>query len=414
MARVRTYKRGKSWQYIFDGAKIDGKRKRYSKGGFRTKAEAEKAGVKAMAEYNQTGVDFTPSEMSYSDFLDYWIKAYGELNLKQVTIENYVKKIRLHIKPYLGMYKLSALSSKSLQDFILKMAQQHYSRNTLSVLKGILSGSLKYAIDQSYLKYNPMYGVKLPSSRNERLRLRKEPNIYIEADWINKIFKRFPEGHPSHIPLTIGYKCGMRLGEVFALTWDCVDFINGKIFVKKQIQWDAESQSWYFSNPKYNSFRAIEIDSGLLELLKKEKDKQERARDFYRELYTYYYEDDCRHITTDTTFTPIELVCARENGTYIQPRTMQHTSAVIHHEMGFKEFTFHSLRHTHTTMLADNGAPPKYVQQRLGHKDIKITLGYYTHLTDITINQGSGVLNAIYNKEESSDDVFVAKNLLPN
>ena len=44
MADINTRKRGNKWEYYFEIAKIDGKRKRISKGGFSTKSEAVKAG----------------------------------------------------------------------------------------------------------------------------------------------------------------------------------------------------------------------------------------------------------------------------------------------------------------------------------------------------------------------------------
>ena len=71
MSSVRTRKRGKKWEYEFDTAKVDGKRHRISKSGFKTKSEAMAAGAEAMAEYNGSGIKFVPSEMSYADFLDY-------------------------------------------------------------------------------------------------------------------------------------------------------------------------------------------------------------------------------------------------------------------------------------------------------------------------------------------------------
>lgn len=74
MSNVTIQKRGKYYQYKFETAKIDGKRKFSSKSGFRTKAEAEKEGIKAYNEYMNTGHDFTPSDMSYSDLLDYWLE----------------------------------------------------------------------------------------------------------------------------------------------------------------------------------------------------------------------------------------------------------------------------------------------------------------------------------------------------
>ena len=55
MADVITRKRNNKWEYRFEGAKIGGKRKQFSKSGFNTKKEALEAGVKALATYNQAG-----------------------------------------------------------------------------------------------------------------------------------------------------------------------------------------------------------------------------------------------------------------------------------------------------------------------------------------------------------------------
>ena len=83
---INIRKRGNSYQYAFEAAKVDGKRRQITKSGFKTKAEAEKAGIKAYNEYNNTGHSFTPQTMSYSDYLDYWLKEHCEVNLKYHTI----------------------------------------------------------------------------------------------------------------------------------------------------------------------------------------------------------------------------------------------------------------------------------------------------------------------------------------
>ena len=60
-------------------------------------------------------------------------------------------------------------------------------------------------------------------------------------------------------------------------------------------------------------------------------------------------------------------------------QVMQHVSHIARTELGFD---YHSLRHTHATMLAEKGASPKYVQYRLGHKNIQVTMQIYQHLTN--------------------------------
>ena len=130
MADVFARKRGKTWEYSFETARIDGQRRRVWKSGFKTKAEAMDAGMKAKTEYNEAGLHFTPSEISFSDYMDFWMETYCEINLKETTVVDYRKRIQLHIKPELGMYKLKALTPAVLQRFINLKAKQNYSRNT--------------------------------------------------------------------------------------------------------------------------------------------------------------------------------------------------------------------------------------------------------------------------------------------
>ena len=396
MGRVMVKKRGDYWQYGFETANVNGKRSRTYKSGFKTKAEAMAAGAKAIAEYNEAGLHFVPSEISFNDFLDLWMDAYCKVNLKEVTITNYKKKIRIHIKPDLGIYKLKALSPTVMQKFINKKAEENFSRTTLSVIKGILTGSLRYAVQQDMIRHSPMTSVMLPSARNETLNPRTEPHVYIPAEWIKKIFERFPEGSSPHLAMMLGYKAGLRLSEAFGLTWDDVDFEENTIIVNRQVQWHETKKVWYFSKPKYNSFRTIDLDEECMELLKREREKQIKAKDYYAELYTMNYESENRHLNTTGDGKLLSLINIRENGEFISPRTMQHTSGVIHHKLNYPEFSFHSLRHTHATMLAENDAPPKYLQDRLGHKNLEITNRFYLHLTEKMKEKGSGVLERLF------------------
>ena len=115
---VNVRKRGKVYEYRVEIATVDGKRKWLTKSGFKSKPEAYNEGVKAYNEYNNTGHSFTPSTMSYSDYLDYWLKEHCEVNLKYHTIEAYRSIIKNHIKPKLGFYRLSQITTATLQEFI--------------------------------------------------------------------------------------------------------------------------------------------------------------------------------------------------------------------------------------------------------------------------------------------------------
>ena len=165
MPEVRVFKRGKSWAYRYEAASVGGKRVQPSKGGFRTKKEAEVAGNKALNEYLNAGKSFKPSEMSYADLLDEWLQNKCPLIYDETTIDNYEKIIRLHIKPALGTYRLASLDTPDFQSVLNQKFKDGYALNRLSTMKNVMSLSMKYAKKMNYIKYNPIYEVTLPSRK---------------------------------------------------------------------------------------------------------------------------------------------------------------------------------------------------------------------------------------------------------
>lgn len=398
-------KRGSTWEYRFDKITVNGKRKQVTKSGFKTKKEAEQAGTKAYTEFLKNGEPFVPSEISVADFYDQWQSTYCATNLNGVTKVSYSKKINNYILPVLGEYKLKCLNTAILQKFINDLYDKGFSRNTLSCIKGILTSSMNYAVEPlHYISSSPMNYVKIPSKRVvSATKTRSRPHVLLSKEDMKKIFQRFPEGSSTHIPLMLGYKLGLRLGEAYGLLWDDVDLDNKTITVNRQIQWmesKDEPGYWYFSPPKYDSVRTIFIDSELCKLLTEEKERQKKNRELYDEYYFHYYSSQSiRKLNQDGDGQEIHPVCVRECGEYVLPRTMQHTSHVIHQDLGI-DFTFHSLRHTHCSMLLTAGAKPKYVQERLGHKNIQVTLGIYQHLTEGMKTEGDEILDKMYKGAE--------------
>ncbi len=85
---------------------------------------------------------------------------------------------------------------------------------------------------------------------------------------------------------------------------------------------------------------------------------------------------------------------------------MQHCGRVIHYDMGYMKYDYHSLRHTHATILIENGAPIKDVQYRLGHKSVQVTLDIYSHVTAKMQSQTLDILNNMGIDGEFDNDEF--------
>ncbi len=88
----------------------------------------------------------------------------------------------------------------------------------------------------------------------------------------------------------------------------------------------------------------------------------------------------------------------KENGDLLTPDTFKYCARVIHHELGNPLFHSHCLRHTHGTMLAEQGVNPKTIMERLGHKDIKTTLQVYTFNTEVMQQTAVDVLESAINR----------------
>ena len=133
---INVKKRGNSYQYYFEIASVNGKSKQKTKSGFKTKVEAQEAGTVAYEEYIRTGAILKECQMSYYDYLDFWYENYCKVNLKYTTQEAYKNIIEKYLKPTLGLYRLSAITSVTLHNFLTELCSKYtFSR---SYFKNIL------------------------------------------------------------------------------------------------------------------------------------------------------------------------------------------------------------------------------------------------------------------------------------
>lgn len=406
-------KRGSKWYYYFEAGKINGKRNKIERVGGKTKKEAEAALAKAITEFNNAGQVFEPSEISVSDYLDFWFDNYCKMNLKYNTQVGYLHIIENHLKPTFGIYKLKALNSASIQEYANELKLKGFARSSVVGIISTLSGALSYAVEPlHYIQYNPCDRIRYPKYEKKQ----KEVRYIIEPNDFQRIIERFPSTSQFYIPLMIGYYTGLRISEVFALTWDDIDLENctidmNKITVKRNFGADVRKvvekkgkkelkSAWYFGTPKTKSSnRIVKFGNSLYNALKEAKKQKNINRLKYGEYYTEHYLKKETDEKGETIYRIIpatralqcalplaDMVCVRENGEYVSTDSFKYCARVIHYELKIA-FNFHSLRHTHATFLIENGANIKDVQERLGHSDIQTTLNAYVHNTEQMKNQ---------------------------
>lgn len=406
MGNVYVQKRGKVYQYQFAIASIDGKRKYKNKSGFRTKSEAIEAGVKAYNEYINVGQCIEPSKMSYSDYLDYWMKEHCEINLKYHTIQAYQNIMKNHIKPKLGFYMLSQLTTSVIQEFINNIyLEKGFSKNFLKNILKVLKGSLGYATDVvGFIKVNPSLKVRLPKYDIPD----SDPVYILSNEEVEKILERFSNNRCVYYAFLTAYYTGLRVSEVFGLTWDDIDFAKRTITVNKNILKKNQAGGtknrlisgnsttvWYFGTCKTKgSYRTIEIGDTLLKALKKYKEEQIQNRKDYGDTYMKHYKKIVNnpynnkpeikiinaYAELEVPLEEVKLVFLKKNGVFEGTDSCKYPFKVIHYELGIP-CRFHDFRDTHATRLIEAGADIKAVSKRLGHSNIRTTYEIYVKVT---------------------------------
>lgn len=379
--KLNITKRNNVWQYRFEGSSIDGKRKQYSKSGFRTKKDALDAGTKALADYNSFGIIQNSVTISFSDYLNEYIKN-GMTEYKDTTKKIYTEQIKNRIIPTLGQYKLNCITSNLLSNFLNELKEEKYSLSYLTIIRSVLSASLNYAVHpMNYIQSNPMIYVKTPKVEREE----KTRTPITDEEW-KKIIKLFPEGSKYHIPLMIGYYCGVRIGECYGLCWKDIDFDNCTMNINKQLTYITRFK---FSTPKQSSSRIIKFGKTLKEELLKEKKHQEEQKQYYGKYWCKtVIKDGWIRSSYNVTDYEEEIfpVNVDENGRMLNFKYFSQCTKKIKKELNI-DFDYHTLRHTHATKLIESGANIKAVQTRLGHKNIRTTLNIYTHTTELMENE---------------------------
>lgn len=413
MASVNIKKRGKVYQYQFEIASVKGKRKWITKSGFKTKLEAQEEGNKAYTEYLNAGVPFKECNISYTDYLDYWLDNYCKINLKYNTIQAYKNIIKNHIVPKLGKYRLSTLTSVKLNSFITELCDENdfapaYFRNILKVLKGSFRDACNI---YGYIKYNPARDLRL--ARFDKIQ-DDIKHLYTQEE-IDKILNRFKNNDTFTCVFLTSCYTGMRTGEVCALTWDDIDFNKEIISIKHNVYDKPKDNKgrWFLGTTKTKTgTREVHISKTLLYALQNYKKKQSYFKKIYGDEYVYYhieYEKNYSGKIKETRIVKnnanelyenqLNLVFTKEDGTYTGTDIIRSPFKIIHNELGIKKCRFYDLRGSYATKILKNGVEIRDVADILGHKNIETTENFYISSTEKSRKYANDVFDNMMHSE---------------
>lgn len=343
-------KQEKLWMFRHKYYDASGKRKEKKKSGFKT----EKAALKALLEVKAQTLRGDTKHIEYDNLtIAQWLDIWYETNKqrwKPATVEQREIFIRLHLKPLLGHYKLSKLDRITYQRNFLNVLQDKCTYNTLRSIHAILRIALNAALQDGYILRNNIVGVKLPSERKNKEAAEKN---YLTPSELNKLLNVMKENEDIAyytLFLTIAYT-GMRKGEALGLQWRNIDFINKTITVERN-----RGTNGIGSTKTQNSERTIKVDNVVIIQLKS-------YLKAVKKLLLKYGKRLKDNLTEEQSL----IFISPHTGEPLPPTGINHLFNRNVEKAKLPSTTIHGLRHTHATILMNNGIPVKAIAERLGN-----------------------------------------------
>lgn len=373
---------------VSDGYGVDGKQ-RFQSMTWKvphgmTEKQAVKAAEKAAMEFEdqvQNGLAGSQRSLKLADFAPMYLDVKKNV-LAPRTYETYTKTINSLILPLLGHIKLVELKPAHVQQFI-KFIQDNskISPSTVKRKLAILQSMLHQAVKLGLIQTNP--------ANAERLTMPKviTPKVEIftkqEAVEMLSCLEEEPLQYKAIVYLAI--MSGAREGELTALKFSDVDFVNNRITIERAA-YKLKGEPVRTKPPKDNDVRTVKIDEYTISLIRQLKAENERER-----------------LRLGTAWEGGEWLFTTWNGSIMHPATPSHWFREFLKRHGLKHRKFHALRHTSATLQLLGGVNIKQVSGRLGHADLRVTNQYLHCLAEADEAAADVLQNMLISKKDSSE-----------
>ena len=334
---MAVYKEGKTWRVIYRYTDWNGDRRQTQKRGFKTKREAQ---AWEREQLNKAGSDL---DMTFGSFVERYTEDM-KTRLKENTWATKEHIIRTKLVPYFGKLRMNAITAQQIIAWQNEMMNHKdekgnaYSPVYLKTLNNQISAIFNHAVRYYNLRENPCKKAGGMGKKKNR-----EMLFWTKAEYL-KFAESMMDKPMSYYAFEMLYWCGIREGELLALTPADFDFEKGTVSISKT--YNRLNGQDVVTEPKTaKSNRVITMPQFLVD----------EIQDYLKMLYDVGEND----------------------------RMFPVTKSYLHREMdrgaketGVQRIRIHDIRHSHVSLLIDMGFSATAIADRVGHESIDITYNY--------------------------------------
>lgn len=329
------------------------------------------------------GIKADAKNITVNDIFELW--ATMKRGLRDNTFRNYCYMYDMFVRQEIGRFRIRTLKKSDIKRFYNMLVEERGLKvATVDNIHTVLHQVLTVAVEDGYLRTNVSDNVlkELKQAHNigeDRRKALTVPEQELFLDYLRPENNKYHHWYPIFAVMT---GSGMQVGEITGLRWCDIDLEEGVIDVNHTlVYYDHAKDGCYFNvhTPKTEAGkRKIPMLDYVKEAFLIEKQLQDLRGiqcsitiDGYTDFIFVNRFGSVQH--QGTLNKAIRRIIRDCNDKQLNKGS---TDAIL-----LPRFSCHSLRHTFTTRLVEEGVNIKVVQDVLGHKDVATTLNIYTDVT---------------------------------
>ncbi|HFH9839461.1 TPA: tyrosine-type recombinase/integrase [Streptococcus suis] len=337
------------------------KQRRVVRKGYKTKKEATEA------EHYLRSVElkerFYGAKITVSMLYEL-LKEEDSINCRKISyINTQDNNYNRHIKDYFSKVdNVGKLTYEDIYQFrehlkqkVAQNSNKPLNTNTINKIMILLKKIFDVGLRKGYYTTNP---VKL---------LKKLPIDKTKMQfWTVKEFQQFltlfePEEYNIKLLFTLLFFSGLRLGEALALTWQDIDFSTNTIHITKSV----------YVNKGVSYISSTKTKAGTRRIIINKKLSQELQ----------YWQQQQKHLLEQFTSDSMSLQVFQSSPIMITKNSIEKQyKKILERDATLKKIRIHDFRHSHASLLINQGEDYLVVKERLGHASITTTIDTYSHL----------------------------------
>lgn len=302
---------------------------------------------------------------TFKELAELWLDDCCSGSYSPIVVRGYRRILDNWIYPEFGNKYVDVISPIMINGFLAKLKTSYtkyatrenkeLSGGTISKIYNILKTVLNFAYRNDIIVANPCGKVKLELKKE----IDNTIHYWTKEEYQRALFLLQRDKTGNGLVVKTALMTGLRRSEIFGLKWS--DLIGNTLFVHRTRQ-KVDGEMVEMPCKTSSSIRNITIPETLMFELMRHRKKNPKTE--------YIFEG----IDYDNVTAWFRRWERRQQLTYIK---------------------FHELRHTHATLLLQEGIDVKTISQRLGHSDISTTLNVYAHVVNELDEKASDVFERI-------------------